>query len=62
MAIVSNSQRGYRFFRDVETKLEYVGFNEAVPVRVATDLFSRIGLTICLTRQNRNQEQKRRRS
>src|SRR5271157_4228940 len=35
---VSNGQRGYHFFRDVETKLEYVGFNEAVPVRVATDI------------------------
>ena len=46
---VSNSERGYHVFSDVGTKLEFVGFNEAVPVRVATDIFSRIGLTRCLS-------------
>ena len=44
---VSNSERGYHVFSDVGTKLEFVGFNEAVHVRVATDIFSRIGLTRC---------------
>ena len=47
--IVSNSERGYHVFSDVGTKLEFVGFNEAVHVRVATDIFSRIGLTRCLS-------------
>ena len=46
---VSNSERGYHVFSDVGTKLEFVGFNEAVHVRVATDIFSRIGLTRCLS-------------
>ncbi len=46
---VSNSERGYHVFSDVGTKLECVGFNEAVHVRVATDIFSRIGLTRCLS-------------
>ena len=44
---VSNSERGYHVFSDVGTKLEFVGFNEAVHVRVDTDIFSRIGLTRC---------------
>jgi len=47
--LVSNSERGYHVFSDVGTKLEFVGFNEAVHVRVATDIFSRIGLTRCLS-------------
>ena len=47
LADVSNSERGYHVFSDVGTKLEFVGFNEAVHVRVATDIFSRIGLTRC---------------
>src|SRR5208337_2724420 len=46
---VSNSERGYHVFSDVGTKLEFVGFNEAVHVRVATDIFSRIGFTRCLS-------------
>ena len=46
---VSNSERGYHVFSDVGTKLEFVSFNEAVHVRVATDIFSRIGLTRCLS-------------
>ncbi len=45
---VSNSQRGYHFCSEVGTRLKYVGFSEVVPVRVATDVFSRIGLTACL--------------
>ncbi|MGZ3302315.1 MAG: hypothetical protein ACXWO3_15520, partial [Isosphaeraceae bacterium] len=49
VARVSNSERGYHVFSDVGTKLEFVGFNEAVHVRVATDIFSRIGLTRCLS-------------
>src|SRR5208337_2370582 len=49
LAPVSNSERGYHVFSDVGTKLEFVGFNEAVHVRVATDIFSRIGLTRCLS-------------
>ena len=48
-ALVSNSERGYHVFSDVGTKLEFVGFNEAVHVRAATDIFSRIGLTRCLS-------------
>ena len=44
---VSNSQRRYHFFSDVGTKLKYAGCNEAVPVGVDSDIFSRIGLTIC---------------
>jgi hypothetical protein len=46
---VSNSQRRYHFFSDVGTKLKYAGFNEAVPVGVDGDIFSRIGLTTCLS-------------
>jgi hypothetical protein len=45
---VRNSQRGYHFCSEVGTRLKYVGFSEVVPVRVATDVFSRIGLTACL--------------
>jgi hypothetical protein len=47
--IVSNSSRGYHFYSEVGTRLKFVGFNEVVPVRVATDIFSRIGLTTCLS-------------
>ena len=49
LEIVSSNERGYHVFSDVGTKLEFVGFNEAVHVRVVADIFSRIGLTRCLS-------------
>jgi len=46
---VSNSQRRYHFVSDAGTKLKYAGFNEAVPIGIDSDIFSRIGLTTCLS-------------
>jgi len=47
--LVSNSQRRYHFVSDAGTKLKYAGFNEAVPIGIDRYIFSRIGLTTCLS-------------